>query len=236
MADIDLSSKRGGRKLLKKRREKSLSSVRLPERFRDGDDVNDDVAALKIQHASNMNQSVFSLIAAVGSKTNSHSRFEDDSSESEDEVEQGDARPGTEGRMPTREPLTEPLSGNKSAKHARKRSSPGLLQSLPNLKLRTKGKMTVSDGVTTPNEGSGSTSSASTPRHAPMMSRILEAQAQYDHSLNEEEPGVTDDAAQGDLPTQNSNVLAARLMQIFDLPKPEQVISGMCTAESIACN
>lgn len=87
MADMDPSSKRSGLRLVKKRREKSFSFARLPERFADGDNVNDEVATLETQHASNMSQPVFSLIAAVGSNINHHSRFEEDPSESESGVD-----------------------------------------------------------------------------------------------------------------------------------------------------
>src|SRR5205814_7893840 len=87
MAPEDELKKRTGMKLSKKKKD-ARQSVDIPERFRDGDDAQDDVTAPRGYSAQYMNQSVFSMIAAAGSKVDFHSRFDGDSSESEEEQEE----------------------------------------------------------------------------------------------------------------------------------------------------
>lgn len=52
-----------------------------------GNDEHEDVTAAKGMPAQQMNQSVFSMIAAAGSKVDFNARFEDGSSDSEEETE-----------------------------------------------------------------------------------------------------------------------------------------------------
>src|SRR5437773_1129309 len=86
MAPVDELKKRTSVKLSKKKRG-PRQSVDIPERFRDGEDAQDDVTAPRGNSAQYiMNQSVFSMIAAAGSKVDFHSRFDGDSSESEEEM------------------------------------------------------------------------------------------------------------------------------------------------------
>jgi sterol 3beta-glucosyltransferase len=63
-----------------------LPSSRIPDRFKDDDDIQEDVAApprdAKGRDVQYMNQSIFSMIAAAGSRSDFHSRF-DDSSDSD---------------------------------------------------------------------------------------------------------------------------------------------------------
>jgi len=86
--DEEAKKYRVGRKLTKKARPPHrLPSAHIPERLRDGDDAQEDVTApVKGAHGppQYMNQSVFSMIAAAGSRTDFNARF-DESSDSEDE-------------------------------------------------------------------------------------------------------------------------------------------------------
>lgn len=81
----------GSRKLTKKRRESKKEprrmSLDIPERFKDGDDAEDDVTAPKRSNTVSMNQSIFSMIARAGqqSQTDLGTMQEVDSGDSEDE-------------------------------------------------------------------------------------------------------------------------------------------------------
>lgn len=81
------SGKRLGRKLTKKRKPQRSSSLQYPERLNVGNDEHEDVTTAKGMPAQQMNQSVFSMIAAAGSKVDFNARFEDGSSDSEEETE-----------------------------------------------------------------------------------------------------------------------------------------------------
>lgn len=87
MAPEQDSGKKVGRKLIKKRKPQRSSSLQYPERLKVGNDEHEDVTAAKGMPAQQMNQSVFSMIAAAGSKVDFNARFEDGSSESEEETD-----------------------------------------------------------------------------------------------------------------------------------------------------
>lgn len=87
MAPEQDSGKRVGRKLIKKRKSQRSSSLQYPERLQVGNDEHEDVTAAKGMPAQQMNQSVFSMIATAGSKVDFNARFEDGSSESEEETD-----------------------------------------------------------------------------------------------------------------------------------------------------
>ena len=233
--------RRVGRKLTKKRKLQRAPTVDIPEKFKDGDDVHEDVAACGGQQAQYMHQSVFSMIAAAGSKVDFHSRFDDESSDSDGESRQ--QPPNSLG--PEREIVDEApekyteasqqaaVSTATSGKHRRKGSEHRLLRSLPKLGLRThkeKDQMSTSGGLpSTEVISSGDPRNNMTPRDAPVMSRMLEAeaQAQVHSSMSNTDHGndmgpIIEDSAGDESPTS----LAVRLMEIFGYEKPEQVISG----------
>lgn len=239
-SDGDLK-KRVGRKLTKKRRVQRDATVDIPERFKDGDDAQEDAAACGGKDTQYMNQSVFSMIAAAGSKVDFHSRFDDDSSDSDE----GSGQPppaefGVEtqrGREPPQERMEEPQqavsSKPKSEKHRRKISEYKLLRSLPKLNLRTsKEKNYLSESSHLPSKESNSPSSSNksaTPREAPVMSRMLEAQAEAQFNSTTTTPEQRKDLAairEDTESDQNPSSLAIRLMEIFGYEKPEGVISG----------
>src|SRR5271155_510497 len=84
--DDDLQTK-ARRKLTKKNKNpRRMPSTHIPERLRGGEDEDEDVTApnkAAPTPAQYLNQSVFSMIAAAGSRTNFNARF-DESSDSED--------------------------------------------------------------------------------------------------------------------------------------------------------
>ena len=172
------------------------------------------------------------MIAAAGSKVDFNSRFDSDSSEGEDddppaEAQQGVQEPakGTSGHKP---------SGTYSGKHRRKISEHRLLRSLPRLGMKMgKEKSPMSEnnhGIQEELMPSDSVVAAATPRQVPVMSRLLEAEAeaQFDSSSQgtkiqkHDELEPTEQVEARRLATD----LPMRLMEIFEYAEPEEVISG----------
>ena len=225
---------------LTKRRPQRASSVQFPERLKEGPDVNDDVAGGK--ETQRLNQSVFNMVAAAGSQVDFHARFDDISSESETELSNSqvpeDVNAGrdlaSEGRASRDGDKAPSSSPAKAKKHAggKKRMSVdrGLLKSLPKLSMRhTRERDPMSQSQILPPKGeapsenvpSSTTLSKVTPRDAPVMSRMLEAEARLESST-----GTIDVA----LPLEKfeermSSTLAKRLMEIFGFEEPEDVIA-----------
>lgn len=237
MAPEQDAKRRTGRKLTKKRKPQRNPSVQYPDRLKVGADVHDDVTAAKGQPAQPMNQSVFSMIAAAGSKVDFHARFEDESSDSEEEDDPSTLPYGLDMHntdVISYEPVSEQrdtrATGKKLGKQQWQLREHTALKSLPKLNLRTikeKNYMSDSSGMPFAELPSISSSASITPRDAPVMSRMLEAQAQLGASaegLNmskvESSPGKLKDR---DIPSN----LVIRLKEIFGFEKPEEVISGM---------
>lgn len=230
--------KKVGHKLTKKRKPLRAPSVQYPERLREGDDAQEDVTAAHGRPAQYMNQSVFSMIAAAGSKTDFHARFEGESSDSEEDQEPSAIPPTVEEHstsIPSQEgeaeqceaAVAKALSGRQPTKLA-ERKGPHFL---PKLKLRTaKEKNYMSQSVLLPPRQTLSPQKSPkgiTPRDAPVLSKMLEAQAEMgtstllaerkNHSPKEHGVGGNERA---------SVSLATRLMEIFGFEGPEEVIAG----------
>ncbi|KKY28171.1 putative udp-glucose:sterol glycosyltransferase [Phaeomoniella chlamydospora] len=220
-----------------------LPSGRLPERLRYGEDANDDVTApargagVPQQY---MNQSIFSMIAAAGSKTDFHQRF-DESSDSEEEDEQPkDDRPTNR----------QSLERNTSARAARRPGDPSVAAerydgktetakpgekkrySLPKLhpkhgKTRDSRSVYI-DSPAREHLSQSKLSRTMTPRDAPMMSRMLEAQAQLSTSgfgSGIIRPPTDEVAARKRSESSPETLLSTRLMEIFGFENPEEVVS-----------
>lgn len=238
--------KRVGRKLVKKRKSQRKSSIQYPERLklREGEDVHEDVTASKGRPPQHLNQSVFSMIAAAGSKVDFHARFEEGSSDSEEGEElfsgvrdnannlpqefadkQGDILSVAQGLA--QQDIKRPTD-RLGLQHGKARGDwPG--RSLPKLSLRTieeKNYMSQSSRLPT-NELMSPISSPSsvTPRDAPVMSMMLQAQAQLDSFEIATDPQIGESGISGDRAKPSS--LAIRLKEIFGFEEPEEVISGM---------
>ena len=235
--------KRVGRKLTKRRKPIRASSVQYPERLKEGDDAQEDVTAAKGKPAQYMNQSVFSMIAAAGSKTDFHGRFEGEGSDSEDEQESLPLTPTAE-QQPGHPPLGKlveerhesGVSRAKSGKQHAEFDNDGIRRSLPKLKLRTaREKNYMSQSILLPpKEVSFSPSSTKcfTPRDAPVMSKMLEAQADLSPLERSSEIKESSPKSQRDTGSEGNAVsLATRLMEIFGFRKPEEVVSGKQTFE-----
>lgn len=243
MAPPQLPSPAGGsdiqrrvsNKLRKKRREEHLTMAELPERLRDSDesDAEDDSPSQGPPMFMNMNQSIFGLIAAAGSKVDYNERFDHSSSDDDDASGPGPKSGGREDLAQTT--ILQPIK--KKDGHKRTFSGHKLLKSLPSLpKRKSKSKREPSKLSQPPEDTdeTGEPSDLQTPaikltgeeiRLAPVMSRMLEARAEISNRPSFDlERRSSDVSHPGDLTTP----LARRLMEIFEFDEPEQVIEGMC--------
>ncbi|KAK7409119.1 Sterol 3-beta-glucosyltransferase [Neonectria punicea] len=231
--DDDDIKKRVSRKLHKKRREERTSTV-FPEPLRDSDDSaeDDDAPSQGPPQFMNMNQSIFGLIAAAGSRVDFNDRFDGISS---DEEEGHETAQGTRTDDLSKTSVLKVSPKDKSSRRKRL-SDHKLLRSLPSLpKLLPKKRH--SSRLSAPKEeveesSEASASGASTPptltitrhdsRQAPMMSRMLEARAEMSSRPSFDIERASSDVSRSeiaDLPP-----LAKKLMEIFEFDAPEQVI------------
>lgn len=227
-----------GRKLTKKRKPLRASSVQYPARLKEGQDFQEDVTAAKGEPAQHMNQSIFSMIAAAGSKVDFNARFEEEeSSDSDDEVQASAALDCGEEKSnnPYIQARLDEQHEDNFPKRQLERQQGGPpdhkgLRILPKLDLRTlEEKSYMSQSLRSPSrevlkQHKGPT--GVTPRDAPVMSMMLEAQAELIPSappLESRDIDVEDSqlALGKDAPTG----LATRLMEIFGFDGPEDVVS-----------
>ena len=229
------SKKHVGRKLTKDRKEQRLPSLQYPARLKVGDDVDKDVACTQGKVHQNMNQSVLSIIAATGSKSDFHSHVNEDSSGSEGEqngreTDNGSAEPEntTNAQSKLR---SQDVARNSSKKRIKRHNSTKLLRSLPKLNLRTaQEKNYLSHSMMLPIRGSKSEAplkETPTPRDAPVMSQMLEAQAEADRiTVDSKQSKGLLDIAEGSEDDAAPSTLSMRLMEIFGFDQPEEVASG----------
>ena len=220
-------SKHVGRKLTKRRKPLRASSVQYPDRLKEGDDVNEDVTAPKGHSGQYMNQSVFSMIAAAGSKVDFHARFEGESSDSEDD-DQASSKPSIIEEQSERS-RDDSVTRSKSKRQQGKSVEGRGFRHLPKLNLKTiKEKNYMSQSVWLPSEKVPSdveNLKGVTPRDAPVMGKMLEAQATLTPA-----PHISDIAerlSEDDKDAGSPTSLRTRLMEIFGFESPEEVISGM---------
>jgi sterol 3beta-glucosyltransferase len=229
MAPEEDLKKRVARKLTKRRKEGHQVTMEIPERFRDGDDADEDCTAL---HGANvyMNQSVFGMIAAAGSQVDFNSRFDAQSSDEDDDSGEPSTQPSGLQVNKTRRRRESPKP---EKAHRRKFSDHKLLRSLSGLGPRSKSKSSSkgSSSLTPESAASSVLPERSidriSSRDAPVMSRMLEARAElslrpsFDLPRTGGAPTLTEDNGE-----QASSSLAQQLMEIFQFEKPEDVIEG----------
>lgn len=182
-----------------------------------------------------MNQSIFGLIAAAGSRVDFNDRFDGMSSDEEEghETNQRETWPDDLAQ-------TSVLKVAPKGKGTRKRlSQHKLLRSLPTLpRLLSKSKR-HSSRLSAPKEEDSeemsehSASGTSTPptftltrhdsRQAPVMGRMLEAKAEMSNRPSFDVDRMSSDAS-GSSESPDLPPLAKKLMEIFEFDEPEQVI------------
>ncbi|KAL8998465.1 MAG: hypothetical protein Q9169_002502 [Polycauliona sp. 2 TL-2023] len=234
------TDRRVRRKLVKRNKPQLHASMNFPERLKYGDDAQDDVASTDGKTAQYANQSIFSMIAAAGSKTNFHARFDDESSDSDTDqaapkltVAPGkhDAEPSTTSKLSDASPELAVDRKEEGGRHEGPTEHRHGRIPLPKLRLRSpKETKYMSQSSHLPASHHLSTLDIPrqiTPRDAPVMSQMLAAQAQLQvspsprHSMEQAKIGALENLALSKSP----GSLAARLMEIFGFQTPEEVLS-----------
>ncbi|KAL9019480.1 MAG: hypothetical protein Q9185_003272 [Variospora sp. 1 TL-2023] len=232
------SEKKVRRKLVKKKMPQRHASMHFPERLKYGDDAQDDVTATNGRPAQYMNQSIFSMVTAAGSKTNFHARFDDGSSDSEGDTDNykaiADGTPAGIG-LPAEVLASKDHGhavgrtkeqGGKSTESSPRRHS---RISLPKLKLKTlKERNYMSQSSYLPSAHHDSLSQSPkqvTPRDAPVMGQMLAAQAHFSPPVEKVVEEKTANLLDVPTSTKGPSSLATRLMEIFGFRSPEEVIS-----------
>ena len=229
-----------GRKLTKKRKPLRASSVQYPARLKEGEDAQEDVTATKGEPAQHLNQSVFSMIAAAGSKVDFNARFQDEESSDSDDENQASANLSN-GEVQSNNPrTTTQLDTRREDSHLRREptrpqgqsAEPRGLRSLPKLDLRTiEEKKYMSQSLCLPSSevlSQHDSATGVTPRDAPVMSMMLEAKAELTPSTPPLDIKNTGDVSgnQDVIGKEAPTSLGTRLMEIFGFERPEDVVSG----------
>ena len=228
-----------GRKLTKSRKPPRASSVQYPARLKEGEDVQDDVTAAKGEPVQQMNQSLFSMIAAAGSKVDFNARFEEESSDSDDENQASPVSAHVEEQSNNTRTQTlfnklheDNLSSGDLGRPLEKSAEHRDLRLLPKLDLRTtEEKNYMSKSLHLPSSEvwkEQDSPTGVTPRHAPVMSMMLEAEADLTPStpLQDIKHTSTEDS-QSNLGKEAPTSLKTRLLEIFGFERPEEVVSGI---------
>jgi sterol 3beta-glucosyltransferase len=247
------------RKLRRKRLEReSVAMQNLPEDLQDSDDqpASSEPNPSAPPMVMNMNQSIFGLIAAAGSRVNFEEHLDGSSSdENNQDAEADDEVSSSETEMHQQQDLSQTVildpkasKGKAIGRRREKISGARLLKSfhsLPSRKPRSKMQPSkLSQKTSDPEEDSRPASEPITPpdalaiaeeeaRPVPVMSQMLAARAEVAERGSLDIDRLSSDAGQGNDAGQedDSTPLARRLMQIFEFDEPEQVIEGwFCSA------
>lgn len=213
---------------------------RLPERFKDGDDAQVDYSAppqnmrSRDGHMHYMQQSLFSVLAAVGSRSDFRGRF-DDSSDSEGEtgethtkagLQSGSSREGSSDRRRTSRNADITLQDEaeeRGRRHQRTKSENKLLRRIPGVGSQDIPDEPLAASAATLKLPARRTRSA-TPRAAPILTRMVQAQNRFDTAATPEDPPSRPDSPGHDRPEPSSSALSTRLMEMFGFERPEKVL------------
>ena len=225
------TQKRESRMLTKNRKPTRASSVQYPDRLKEGDDAHEDVAAVYGNPGPTVNQSVFSMITKAGSTTDFHKRFDEESSDSED-----DPLEKTSANFTNEEPTVESIDAAEDGASASGRSlqSPtGELpndQAVPQLHIQpTTEEDPMSQSMFLPPKQAYliyETAIGKSPQDAPIMSQMLEARA--DLSLSDASNEFKDARSEDKVMEgckHGTKDLAEQLKIIFGFENPEDVIA-----------
>ena len=247
---LDDAKRRVDRRLSASRQSISNSrmfSSALPERFRDDHDSQVDFSAppggvgARDGHMPYMQQSIFGMIAAVGSRSDFHARF-DESSDSDGEAEERSRKESgdlsaTAGALPKSENDPRRLSSKpqsptqeRGRRHRRTISENKLLRPFKTNSKQNKGKeSTAQSEPPTGDEMSRASTPkrprSATPRAAPVLSRMVEAQALLN---TKDSPGSSqarvEDKNDEDSNQSSASALSLRLKEMFGFETPEKVV------------
>ncbi|KAJ9667911.1 Sterol 3-beta-glucosyltransferase [Coniosporium apollinis] len=231
-----MSADKAGRSLRRPGRPLRRVSVEIPDRLKGGEDEEEDVTAPKTLETQYMNQSVLSLITRVGSNMDQRSHFdENQSSGSEDEDVPAQPRTAASTVLFTGAPQRgrgQEREGNKSGP---KPSHQRLFKSVPKLSLlrpikeRKTARMSMdgmSDSQILPEQQSEEDTPEQLHGVAPVMSRILQAEANMEASEGPREKRASERDVGQKIPQSKTPVsLPQKLMDIFEFEAPEEVIA-----------
>ncbi|KAJ5888470.1 hypothetical protein N7495_008511 [Penicillium taxi] len=219
-----------------------LLSDQIPERFRDGDDAQVDFTAPPRGSRDGnvyMQQSLFSVIAAVGSRSDFRARF-DDSSDDEEETSrlpQSDPRPNvSDQKIPSRETSTGPFQAivpidsmprndteDRGRRPRRAISESKFIRKIPGIESQDKENDFMTSSTSTLKVPPRRTRSA-TPRAAPVLTQMVQAQNRFDTTAAPEFPPSRPETPSEDRPQTSGSALSTRLMEMFDFESPEKVL------------
>ena len=225
------TQRRESRKLTKNRKPTRASSVQYPERLREGDDDHEDVATTNGNPGQSVHQSVFSMITKAGSTTDFHKRFDEESSDSEEEplektsttlMKEDHILEGTDAAKDDASTLSQPVRSPNNEPHGDR--------AVPQLYVQTIGEEDpMSQSMFLPPKQACSiyeSPKGKSPQDAPVMSQMLEAQADLSPSGESSEAKDTrsEDALKEDFKDSTKD-LAGHLKMIFGFEHPEEVIA-----------
>ena len=215
MTSSGAPKQRTTRKLVKKRRDGSSPSATVPERPRkDAIDLDEDVLAPRTANAQFGNQSVFSMIAAVGSKTDFHAHL-DDLSDSSDGDHAGPAHgaesPASLGMVAADAALSS--DGTLGSGHQ-------ISRSLPSRSLRTDSRRRP---LAEPVHHVLEYAMGESPAQRSSVDAEPRALPEF-RTLDQDRREAVDRVR--DAPLKPSTALPMRLKDIFELARPEEVVAG----------
>jgi len=222
--------------------------LEFPERLKHGDDAGEDVT--KAHDPNFMNRSLLNMITAAGSSTQFHNRLDDISSDSEefdDDSTISGVGGGTAVGQKDDATMSLPSLPKKDVSLSAKSSKRNLLQSVQRLRsIRERNsnsaegddKMSSSQILMppkknqTPNIPSPTQEGDLMNRDAPYLSMLLKGEAEMQAQQGTGSPARSSIDEQvrvseklGKVKSNGGPTLATRLMDIFDLKEPEEVIA-----------
>jgi sterol 3beta-glucosyltransferase len=224
MAPEEEFKKRVMHKLTKRRKERHRATIDMPERFRDGEDADEDCTAPRGANAY-MNQSVFGMIAAAGSQADFNARFDTISSDDEEDPTQPRSKSsGTQPNEAAREQATTSTKG----KHRQNLSDFAVLGPGEESQSPKPASESPSRAPSPALELPSDLAATEAPAHqllsndGSVMKRMLDARAELSMRPSFDMPRPTE----AEVETEGSESLAKRLMEIFGFDSPEPVLSG----------
>lgn len=218
---------------------RSSFADRLPARFKDGDDAQFDFTApppnmsSRDGHPHYMQHSLISMIAAVGSGSDFRARF-DDSSDSEGETVA--SRKVSQRKAPVQEQESaaevtttdqtnqgQTLQTEERGRRHQRATSDNLLRKLSDADLQDKGYKATTPGgsaLALPLRQARSI----TPRAAPVLTRMVQAQSRFDSAAAPEQPPSRPETPSAERPQTSGSALSTRLMEMFGFAQPEKVL------------
>lgn len=249
MASQDRGRARSSRRLTKKRRDSEKEPRRLsldiPERFKDGDDAEEDVTAPKRNNTMSMNQSIFSMIARAGqqSQTDLATMQEVDSGDSDEEGKKRQPYHSLDGAarlsrlssandFQSRTDESQDEQPRQSKQHRRVLSEHKLLRSLPKLKnrkdARSEGQSMdqMSSSQLLPPRPPPPESPAATPsERSKAKSKAASSENIQVEKVKSSGRRSRHGSTAGTIKTSTPATLAQRIRQIFEFEDIEEVIS-----------